>query len=237
MNYLANALPLGGQSTGTVSDKYPTLFTPAGFTFAIWGIIYLGLLLFVIYQSIPTYREDPLLKRIHGPFQLNCLANGIWLLFWHYDMLWLSLIIMFVILATLIVIYIRIREDEKKLSFAEKLFIQIPFSIYVGWITVATIANISIVQYYMECNDSGLHAIVWTLIKLAASGAIGVWMIYRKTDVAYILVIAWASFGILSKQSEILQVAGAAGMLVALCFTAITVILIRRLSGLDSPGT
>lgn len=231
MNYLANALPLGGQSTGSISDKYPTLFTPAGFTFSIWGIIYLGLSAFIVYQALVSNRQNPLLTRIHPPFQLNCLANGLWLIFWHYDMLWFSLFTMFFILGTLIVIYVRLREQNEGVTFATGILVMIPFSIYLGWITVATIANISIVQYDMGWNDIGLNAINWTLIKIGAAGAIGTWMLYRSSDIAYILVIAWASFGIMSKQSATPDVAGAAGMLVGLCMAAITIYLIRMARG------
>ena len=236
VNGMANGVPLGGQTTGEISAKYPSLFTPAGFIFGIWGLIYLGLLAFVVYQALPAQRDNDTLARISGPFKLNCLANATWIFAWHYDLLWMSLLLMFAILVTLVRIYRINAADLSDASFAEWLLIVFPFSIYTGWITVATIANISAVQTGMGWDDAGMAAVDWTWVKLALAGAIGAIVIARRRDAIYVLVIAWAAFGIYSKQAATPEVAGAAITLSLLALLLAGYALARRLTGLNRLG-
>lgn len=203
MNWMANALPLGGQTTGEISAKYPSLFTPSGSTFAIWGLIYFSLLVYVIYQALPAQRDNAKLASLSVPFKLNCVVNAVWIYFWHYDLLVLSLLAMLVILASLVVIF-------RRLDAADSLLVSFPFSVYTGWITVATIANISVLQTAYGLNDWGLSAVQWTWLKLAVAGAIGATVIANTRNVLYVLVIAWAAFGIYTKQAATPAVAGAA---------------------------
>jgi len=203
INGLANGLPIGGQTTGEISAKYPSLFTPAGFTFSIWGLIYLGLLVYVVYQALPAQRDNEQLAKISLPFKLNCVANGLWIFAWHNDLLILSLILMLGILLTLVQIF-------RGLDAEVGLIVKFPFSLYTGWITVATIANISAAQTGFDLNDVGLSAIQWTWLKLAVAGAIGAIVIAHTRNVVYVLVVAWAAFGIYSKQAATPEVAGAA---------------------------
>ena len=112
VNGLANGLPLGGQTTGEISAKYPSLFTPAGFTFSIWGLIYLGLVAFVIYQALPSQRDNESIARISQLFAMTCVANASWIFFWHYDLLWLSLVMMAAMFVALIGIYRHLAADD-----------------------------------------------------------------------------------------------------------------------------
>ncbi len=210
LNVLSNALPINGQSMPEISAKYPSLFTPAGFTFAIWGVIYLGLLVFVIWQALPAQRSDSRLASISILFKINCLMNALWLVVWHYDLIALSLLVMFAILATLILIYRRLIEDIDAAPFSEHLVLYLPFSLYTGWITVATIANASVLQTANGWDDVGLSALQWTLIKLALAGAIGATMVLRFRDVVFALVVAWAAYGISVVHVATPEVAGAA---------------------------
>ena len=218
LNAMATSIPLGGQTPPEISAQYPSLFTPAGFTFSIWGIIYLGLLLFIIYQALPGQRENAFLARISVPFKINCVANAAWILAWHYDFLFLSVLIMACILATLIAIYSALDSEHATAPRAERLLVHLPFRLYTAWICVATIANISTVQTAMNWDNLGTDAITWTLLKLALAGTIGAIVITRKGDVAFILVVAWAAFGISVKQIETPAVAGAA---LSLCMLAV----------------
>jgi len=215
INYLANAIPIGGQTTGEVSAKYPSLFTPAGFTFAIWGVIYLGLLIYVIFQALPQQRELSLLADINKWFIINCIANASWILAWQYDFLVFSILIMAIILATLIIIYRKLASFQPKTP-GIRLLVMLPFSIYIGWITVASIANISVLQTAFGWDDAGLSAIDWTLLKLSIAGAIAAIMAFRFRNVAFVLVIAWAAFGIAAKQIETPVVVGAAKALLGI---------------------
>lgn len=209
VNFMSNAVPLGGQTTGEISAAYPALFTPSGFTFAIWGLIYLSLAAFVVYQSLPSQRDSATVARISPWFKLNCLANAAWIFAWHYDLLIVSLVLMLGILVSLIQIF-RVVGSESA------FVLRFPFSLYTGWVTVATIANLSVVQLAYGLDDAGLTAIQWTWLKLAVAGAIGAIVISRTRNAIYVAVIAWAAFGIYSKQSATPEVAGAAITVAAL---------------------
>jgi benzodiazapine receptor len=228
VNAMANGIPLNGQNTGEISAKYPSLFTPAGFTFSIWGLIYLSLAAFVIYQALPAQRNSSLIAKISPLFMASCAANAAWIFVWHYDLLWLSLLLMAAMLISLIQIYRTLAAAGPAGSKSEWLFLRLPFSLYTGWITVATIANISCVQFAMGWDDLGLSALDWTLLKLAIAGAIGATVILRKGDIAYVLVIAWAAFGIASRQVGTPEVVGAAATLSVLAVLLAVAEVVRR---------
>jgi benzodiazapine receptor len=228
VNGMANGIPLNGQNTGEISAKYPSLFTPAGFTFSIWGLIYLSLAAFVIYQALPAQRNNSLIAKIGPLFMASCAANAAWIFVWHYDLLWLSLLLMAAMLVSLIQIYRTLAAAGPPGSKSEWLFLRLPFSLYTGWITVATIANISCVQFAMGWDDLGLSAVDWTLLKLAIAGAIGATVILRTGDIAYVLVIAWAAFGIASRQVGTPEVVGAAATLSVLAVLLAVAEVVRR---------
>lgn len=209
-NVLSNVMPINDQTMSQLSAKYPSLFTPAGFTFSIWGLIYLTLLLFVIYQALPSQRDNRTIAGISRLFQVNCGANAMWLFAWHYELPGLSLLIMLVLLGSLILIYRALLSEIEHASVAQHLSLHLPFSLYTGWITLATIANLSAVQTGNGWDEVGLTAISWTLLKLAAVGAIGATMVIRFGDAVFILVVAWAAYGISVMQSATPAVSGAA---------------------------
>ena len=210
LNFLSNALPINGQTMPEISAKYPSLFTPAGFTFAIWGAIYLGLLVFVIWQALPAQRSSDKVARLSTWFQVNCLMNAVWIVVWHYDLLVLSLLVMLVILATLILIYRTLIADIDAAPFTEHLVLYLPFSLYAGWITLATIANASILQTSNDWDYVWLTAVQWTLLKLALAGAIGARMVLKYRDPVFGAVVIWGAYGISAMQSATPSVSGAA---------------------------
>ncbi len=210
MNVLSNALPINGQTMPEISAKYPSLFTPSGFTFSIWGVIYLFLLLFVVYQALPAQRNSVRIARISPYFKINCVANALWIVVWHYDLLVLSLLLMFVILATLVLIYRSLLEQLDSSSPLQHIILHLPFSLYTAWITVATIANISVLQTHYGWDSVGLTDVRWTFVKLAIAGSIGAFAVLRLRDPVFVLVIAWASYGISAMQSATPAVSGAA---------------------------
>lgn len=195
-NFLANAVPLGGQTTGDISDKYDSLFTPEGFTFAIWGVIYTALTVFVIWQMLPRQRSQSTLSRMWPLFALNCVANAGWIVAWHYDMLIVSMAVMLVILSTLYRLNEQIDAEAEWSRGLTYWAAVLPLQIYFGWISVATIANISILQSAYGLNDWLMGESVWTLIKLTAAASLGIVWGLMKSRPAYLAVIAWAAFGI-----------------------------------------
>lgn len=229
VNYLSNVIPLGGMTQKEISDLYPSLFTPASFTFSIWGVIYLALAGFVIYQALPAQRNNALVSRVSQLFILTCVANIAWIFCWHYGLLALSLLVMLTILYLLTTIYRALGISIRPASWHERLFLFLPFSLYTGWITVATIANISVLQTAYGWDNVGLDAVNWTLLKLALVAVIASLVVLFRNDSVYGLVIAWAAFGIMSKQTATPEVAGAATMLVAAAVLLAAFITLRGL--------
>ncbi|HUX47758.1 MAG TPA: tryptophan-rich sensory protein, partial [Dehalococcoidia bacterium] len=145
VNGLAIILPINNKTTAYLSDQYPNLFTPAGLTFAIWGLIYVLLAIFVIYQLIPSVRRDAqkidFVQRIGPLFFISCIANIGWIYAWHYEMVSLSLVLMLILFGSLLAIYLRLNIGKSEAPKTEKYLVHLPFSVYLGWITIATIAN------------------------------------------------------------------------------------------------
>jgi benzodiazapine receptor len=201
VNVLANALPLNGLNTGEISDRFQVFFVPAGYVFSIWGLIYLGLIAFGIYQFLPSQQKNPRLQRVGYLFVFSSLTNIAWLFLWHYEIFTLTLVAMLTLLLLLIVIYLRLGIGRSQVSTREKWFVQVPFSIYLGWITVATIANVTSLLYYLNWNGWGISPEIWTVIMLLVGVVITAAMRITRNEVAYLLVIIWAYMGIFVKHS------------------------------------
>lgn len=202
VNAMANILPINGIDTGAVSDSYPNLFAPAGLTFSIWGVIYLLLMGYTLYQfglfqGDKSKVKTELLRKIGIVFSVSSVVNAAWIFSWHYGMIGLSVILMLVILLSLI--YINLLTHQEKLDQKEKLFIRLPFSVYFGWITVATIANITTLLVDIGWNGFGISESLWTILIIIIGLVIGAVTMIRNHDVAYGLVIVWAYAGILIK--------------------------------------
>jgi translocator protein len=219
VNGLANALPLNGQNTGEISNRFPVLFTPAGYVFSIWGVIYLGLLAFGIYQLLPSQKNNPRLEKLGYWFILSNVFNSAWIFAWHFNLFPLSLVIMLGLLTSLLVIYQRLQIGVSPVSRRELWLVNIPFSIYLGWISVATIANFSVVLYNTGWDGSGFAA-AWTVLVLAVAVAVGTAMIFLRNEVAFPLVLIWAFTGIWQKQSTANAVVATAAALAALIVLA-----------------
>jgi hypothetical protein len=219
-NYLANALPIGGRTTGQISDAYPTLFTPAGYTFSIWGLIYLLLTGFVIRQALSSDRNESALAEIDWPFRINCAANASWIVAWHYDQLALSLVLMLAILWSLARIVTSLRAHAGVQNGWSYVLIALPFSVYFGWISVATIANISVLQSAWGLNDVLMGAVAWTFLKLGAAATCAVLLGWKRGDPPYAFVIAWAALGIAAARTGHPELQAAAWAVAAVAFAA-----------------
>jgi hypothetical protein len=202
VNGLANSLPINGQTTGEISDRFAIFFVPAGYVFSIWGLIYIGLIAFAIYQIQPAVRENALLKQIAPAYWLGSLANAVWILLWHYEYFLFTLVAMLILLASLLAIYIQISKARTTLDRKQRWFVQLPFSIYLGWISVATIANFSQVLFFQGWNAWGISAAIWAAIMIAVAAVLGLLMQLRENDSAYVLVLVWAFIGIAIKHAD-----------------------------------
>ena len=207
VNGLANALPINGQNTGEISDRFEVYFVPAGYVFSIWGLIYLGLIAFAIFQALPAQRENPRLRAAGWWVSLGGLANIAWIFLWHYEQFPLTLVAMLVLLATLIVTYLRLEIGRSAVSAAERWAVRLPFSIYLGWITVATVANVTSLLDFLQWDGFGIAPEIWMAIVLAAVLVIAALMNFTRRDVAYAAVILWALAGISVKHAAVPAVA------------------------------
>jgi hypothetical protein len=201
LNGLANALPLNGLTTGEISDRFEVYFVPAGYVFSIWGLIYLALAAFVVYQALPGQRDNPRLRRVGYLFALSCVANVAWLFLWHYEIFPLTIVAMVALLILLIAIYLRLGIGRTAAPTAERWLVRLPFSIYLGWVTVATIANVTSLLDFLNWSGWGISPEIWTVIMLIAATGITAAVTFARGDVAYGLVIVWAFAGIAVKHA------------------------------------
>ena len=235
-NVLANALPLNGRNTGDVSNAYPSLFTPAGVTFSIWGLIYLLLGAHVLYQ-LGLFRDGPdtaedtaLLNRVGVLFSISSLANTAWVFAWHYDHIPLSAVLTTVILVCLALIVTTVRRANP--TGRQRWFVGMPFSVYFGWATVATIANITVLLVYWKWNGFGISESTWAVIIVLVAMVIGTLTTLRNRDIAYGLVLIWAFVGILIRQTS--ELAGRYPMIIGavvaslVIFVAAEAVVIRK---------
>lgn len=230
VNLLATSLPLNGQDTAEISDRFQVYFVPAGYVFSIWGIIYIGWIAFLIFQFRVSQKESPRLRKLGYLFALSNLANAAWLFTWHYNYFGLSVLVMLTLLGLLIASYLRLDVNRSSAKGAEWWSVDLPFSIYLGWITVATVANVTDWLYLVEWDGLGISAPVWAVIMLAVASLLGFGMAFTRRDAGYLLVLVWAFIGIAVKQVASPLVVNsawmAAGLMVALAFY----ILFRRQS-------
>ncbi|HEX5840602.1 MAG TPA: hypothetical protein VFY26_22370 [Anaerolineales bacterium] len=220
VNILASTLPLNGQNTGEISDRFEVLFVPAGYVFSIWGLIYLGWIAFTTFQLQPSQKESPRLRRLGYLFALSNLANAAWLFCWHYNLFGLSVLVMLALLGLLIASYLRLNVNRSDVRPAEYWSVDVLFSVYLGWITVATVANITDWLYFIGWGGFGISAQIWAVIMLVVASLLGLVMALTRRDAGYLSVLVWAFIGIAVKQSAEPVVAisawVAAGLMLAL---------------------
>ena len=202
VNILASVMPLNGQNTGEISDRFQVYFVPAGYVFAIWGIIYMGWIAFTIFQFQPAQKESPRLRRLGYLFAISNMANAAWLFCWHYNLFGLSVLVMLVLLGLLLASYLRLDVNHTPVSPLEYWSVDVLFSVSLGWITVATVANITDWLYFIGWDGFGIPAQTWAVIMLAVASLLGLGMATTRRDLGYLAVLVWAFVGIAVKQTS-----------------------------------
>jgi benzodiazapine receptor len=230
VNILASALPLNGQNTGEISDRFQVFFVPAGYVFAIWLIIYIGWIAFAIYQFLPAQKENPRLQKLGYWFALSGVFNAAWLFCWHYNQFGLSVLVMLALLGTLIASYLKLDVGSTPVSSGEKWAVDVPFSVYLGWVSVATVANITSWLYSINWDGFGIAPQVWAVIMLAVASLVGLGMALTRRDAGYLFVFVWAFAGIAVKQAAEPLVANSAwaATLLALGLAVFSLVQRRR---------
>lgn len=209
VNILSNALPINGLTTAEISDSLVTYFVPAGYVFSIWGVIYLGIVIYLISMFVNFKKEDMSI----APYVIaSSLANTAWIFMWHYQLIYLSVIFMLIILASLIAIALKLNKPE--ISLVKK----IPFNIYLGWISVASIANIAGALYTANWNGFGIAPEIWSAIMIVIATVLAVLALIKK-NVAYTLVILWALVGIVVKFQGISNIVTIVGVFASVAIT------------------
>ncbi|MEJ8803299.1 hypothetical protein [Pontibacter sp. H249] len=197
------------QTIGDVSAKYPALFTPAGITFSIWGLIYLGLLAFCIFHLIKAFKEPVShetnvdLQRLGFLFMANNLATGAWTIAWVNEWLVISAVLILIQLATLLAMHLRLNIFDTSRSAASRWLTQVPLSLYFGWIIIATVANISSALVGLGWDGFGLSEGLWTTLMIIAATLIVMFVVFSRSNPFIGLVGIWALYGIILKHREI----------------------------------
>lgn len=205
VNVWSNLAPINGQTIGEISN---TLFAdvriiPANYAFAIWGLIYLGLIGFGIYQLLPAQRQNLRLHRIRPWLILACVAQAVWVFFFLERLFWLSVVAMVAILLSLIMIYRQLEVGRQPVARAEKWLVQLPFGIYLGWISVATIVNVACALYSQNWNGFGISPAVWAVVMMAVATVVAAMLTLQHREIAFPLVIIWALIAIAVRQTNI----------------------------------
>lgn len=222
---------IGGRNTAQISDANPTLITPAGYVFSIWGVIYVLLGVFAVYQALPSQRGSQFQRRIGWIFVLSSIANMVWLFLWQSLLLVASTVLMFLLLSTLILIYLRLGVGKSKATIREKLAVHLPFSVYLGWITIASIANVAVTLVSVGWAGFGISQATWATLVVVVALLISILVLVTRRDLAYALVIIWALVGIATKQSgtpAIVTLTQAGAALVAVASAATLLTMLRR---------
>ena len=196
MNFLSNALPLNDMTQQQLSAENPVLITPAPYVFSIWGLIYLGLIAFVVYQALPGYRENPAVKAVGILFAVSSLFNVLWLFLWHYQHVGWSLIVMLLFLATLVIIYFRLGAVTTEKSIYDRILVKFPFSLYLAWISAATIVNFNTWLYNIGWLGTGAGGVFFTILMIIISALLALAVFYLRQDYIFAAVFVWALVGI-----------------------------------------
>lgn len=219
MNFLSQGaaafnLTLFPRTVAELGERYPIYFLPAGYVFAIWGVIYIGIGAFVVYHST-SGRLNPRMVQVGWLFVLSCLANMMWLVLFLNEQFALSTLAMFVLLGSLLSIYLIQEIGSQQVSAQVRWAAHIPFSIYLGWITVATVANIAYTLFDSGWTGFGIGGELWAALMVAVAALITVLMVVRRRDIAYALVVIWSLIGIVVRYPDVATVVLAAGLAAA----------------------
>ncbi|MHA1906578.1 MAG: TspO/MBR family protein [Candidatus Thorarchaeota archaeon] len=226
LNALANIIPFNGVSTGAVSDAFPNLFTPPGYVFAIWGAIYTLIFTFMVFQVRSSQRDESYLQDIGILYLIGAIVNISWLILFHYSfgnsaLFLVTPILIALFLVILLVTYIRLGIGTKEVSIGQKLAVHLPISVYIGWISLATIANIASALNILIPGIPLDTQAIWTALIIIVALVLTLLMLFKRRDIAYALVVIWASVGIATKQAAVAIIAWTAWGAIAIILIAI----------------
>ena len=227
VNTLSNIFPIDGNTVAGLANGplAGVLITPANYAFVIWGVIYIGLITYAWYQSRPKNRGQLLIKRINCCLILACVAQMAWIYLFTLQLYWLSVIAMATILFALIAAYSELEEGQHHPNHRRKRWVNSPISIYLAWISVATVVNIASAIYASGMQDLGLSGSVWTAIMIIVANGIAALAIVQRRDMPFALVFIWANVAIAQRHQTNPTIWGPA---LVMAFTLVGLLLYRR---------
>jgi translocator protein len=228
VNVISVVLPLNGRTAGEIADSFHVLFEPAAYAFSIWGLIYLALLAFAVYQLLPSQWSNPRVRATDGLFAATCLANAGWLFAWHFGSYILSMVAILVLLFALSAIYLFPRGEECRRitpGWTERLFVLVPFSLYLAWVCVSAIANAAALLPWAGFTGMGVSAMGWAVIFSFLASVLSVFMSLRHRELVFPAVIVWALAGEIIRQSRLQEI-------VVGCVVAISAVVAGAIAGL-----
>ncbi|MBD3159531.1 MAG: tryptophan-rich sensory protein [Candidatus Lokiarchaeota archaeon] len=226
---LANILPINGVTTGEVADAYPNLFTPPGYVFAIWGVIYVLLAVFMVFQARPNQRGEQYLQDISFFHLLGAIGNTSWIFLFHYEQIVLAVIPIVVLLISLIIMYVRLGIGIRDVPRNQMLAVHLPVSVYLGWISLATIAGIASALNVLIPGIPIPTQVMLTVIMLVVALVLTLLMLFMRKDIAFGLVVIWASTGVVVKQLATYPLIGiTAGVVAAVVTISIIIVALRE---------
>ncbi|MEM8778627.1 MAG: tryptophan-rich sensory protein [Cyanobacteria bacterium P01_G01_bin.49] len=233
-NVLANIAPINGLTIGEISNQlFPNvLITPASYAFAIWGLIYLGLISLGIYQVLPSHSNDPYLQKMGYFLVIASGAQILWVFLFLSRYFFLSVIAMLGILISLIILYLRLGISLNRVTKPQKWLINFPISLYFGWISVATIVNVALALTWRNWNGTGLSDVAWTIIMIIIAAILASIIRIRRLDSVYCGVFVWALVAISIGQSESLPIVSTASIFAGILILVMVVCELRRIKPL-----
>ncbi len=236
VNSLAGVGIIGGKSTGAISDLYKTLITPAGYVFSIWGVIYVLLAVFVVFQLLPNESDRAFHRQIGLFFILSCAFNVSWIFLWQYELIGASVPLILGLLASLVWAYGRLKVGKSLVSTRERLAVHLPYSVYFGWITVASIADIAAALVSVGWDGFGISEVTWAIVFLIVALVVTLIVVFWRRDVAYGLVVIWALAGIGIGQNAYQDIVTIVEVgIIAIGIAVVAVILISLLRRRNQP--
>ncbi|MEI6887516.1 MAG: TspO/MBR family protein [bacterium] len=228
VNIAATTIPLGGLTTKEISDSFNVYFVPAAYVFSIWGIIYIAILVFSFSQLKKKISNSKLISEIRIWYIVSCLSNIAWIFLWQFHFPTLSIVPMIVLLLSLIAVYYKLSKSKEMNEDNNKYLIKLPISIYLGWISVATIANAAVFLYVLNWNGFGIAPQMWSTVMILIAGVLGVIMLKRERDHAYALVLIWATIGIIVKFLYISRAVSISAAFVAILLSVLSVAILIK---------
>ena len=227
-NYVSNySLPL--PSMEEVSHSFSSLFTPHDYAFSIWGLIYFSFLVYGIYQAMPSRSEDPLYRNIAKPFALVNILASAWIVVFRMQLMWVSVVLIVIMLVLSIFMLILSRDAVLRDEYSN--WVSVPFSLLAGWLSVATIANISTLFVYMGWQGTVMNQVIITIVMIFIATMIGIYVCARCKDFIFPMVIAWACVAIFVSRSNDFPYVAAVALATAIMPPLwIATTMIRRIS-------